>query len=107
MLAGAWIRLRALVFRNRADSDLDEEMRYHLEREIERNLANGMTRADARDAARRAFGNLTVATEQARDTMRWPWLEELRQDARFTFRSCRRSPTFVLTVVATIGLGLG
>lgn len=107
MLAGAWIRLRALVFRHRADSDLDEEMRYHLEREIERNVANGMTPSDARDAARRAFGNVTVATEQARDAMRWSWLEELRQDARFTLRTCRRAPTFALTVIATIGLGLG
>ena len=64
MLAGAWIRLRALVFRQRANNDLDEEMRYHLDREIERNVANGMTPSEARGAARRAFGNLTVATEQ-------------------------------------------
>jgi predicted permease len=107
MLAAAWIRLRALVFRHRADSDLDEEIRYHLERDIERNIAHGMTPAHARDAARRAFGNPTVATEQARDAMRWAWLEELRQDARFTLRTCRRTPTFALTVIATIGLGLG
>jgi predicted permease len=101
------IRLRALILRRQADEDLDEELRYHLDREIERNVANGMTAAAARDAARRAFGNVTVATENARDSMRWAWLEELRQDARFTYRTCRRSPTFVLTVVATIGLGLG
>ena len=64
-------------------------------------------RADARDAARRAFGNVTVATEQARDAMRWRWLEELRQDVAYALRTFRRAPRSSLTVVATIGLGLG
>ena len=106
-LSGILIRLKALVFRSRADADLDEELRYHLEREIERNVANGMTARDARTAALRAFGNVTVATEQARDASRWQWLEALRQDVQFTIRTCRRTPTFALTIIGTIGLGLG
>src|SRR5690348_1973920 len=107
MIASLIVRLKALVFRRTAEAELDEELRYHLEREIERNVANGMSPADARDAARRALGNLTVATEQARDAVRWRWLEELRQDLSFTARSARRAPLFVFTVVATIGVGLG
>ena len=107
MLASIVVRLRALVGRRRADDDLDEELRYHLEREIERNLSNGLSADEARFAARRAFGNPAVIAEDARDSMRWRPVEELRQDIAFALRSFRRAPTFVATVVATIGLGLG
>jgi predicted permease len=107
MIAGIIVRLKAVVFRRRADDELDEEMRYHLERDVERNIANGMTPADARFAARRAFGNVAVMTDDARDAMRWRWLEEAGQDIRFTLRTIRRAPGFALVVVATIGLGLG
>lgn len=107
MLAGLGVRLRALVFRRSADAEIDEEIRYHLERETERNVARGMPAAEARDAARRAVGNATVAAEEARDAARWPVLEELRQDVAYAIRAFRRAPTFVVAVVATIGLGLG
>ena len=107
MLARILVRLEALVFRRKSDAELDEELAYHLEREVERNVARGMDPLAAREAARRAFGNITVVTEQARDAARWRRLEELRQDVGYTLRTFRRSPLFVLTVVATIGLGLG
>lgn len=107
MLAGWLVRLRALLFRRSSDADLDEELRYHLTRETERNVAAGMSAAEAGAAARRAFGNVTLATEQARDAARWPVLEHTRQDVLYALRTFRRTPTFVLTVVATIGLGLG
>jgi predicted permease len=107
MLARLLVRLEAFVFRRTSDAELDEELSYHLEREIERNVARGMDPIAARDAARRAFGNITVVTEQARDAARWRRLEELRQDIGYTLRTFRRAPLFVLTVVATIGLGLG
>lgn len=107
LLSSFTVKLRALFARGRADAELDEELRYHLDREIERNVAGGMPPAEARDAARRAFGNPTVAAEQARDAMRWRPLEELRQDVVYALRAFRRAPTFVATVVVTIGLGLG
>lgn len=107
MLAGLIVRLRALVFRRSADAEIDEELAYHLERETKRNLARGMSPADARTTARRAAGNLTTAAEEARDAARWPLLEEARQDVAYALRTFRRAPTFVATVVATIGLGLG
>ena len=107
MLASIIIRLRALFFRAQVDADLDEELRYHLARDAERNIARGMSADSARNAARRMFGNPTLAAESARDTMRWRMAEELRQDIGYAFRTFTRAPTFVLTVVATIGLGLG
>lgn len=107
MLAGFITRLHALLSRKTTNADLDEEMHYHLEREVDRNIANGMSPEAARNAARRAFGNVTIATEQARDAWRWTMFEELRQDCVYAVRTFRRAPVFVLTVVATIGLGLG
>ena len=107
VLAPFVIRLRALVSRRAADAELDEELRYHLERETERNVAKGMSPTDARDAARRALGNLTVHAETARDAIRWRWLDELTQDVSYALRTFRRAPAFVVGVVATIGLGLG
>lgn len=107
MLSSLLVRIRALLLRRRSDAELDEELRYHLDRETERNVARGMSPSEAHDAARRALGNVTVVTEAARDTMRWRLVEELRQDVSYGLRVFRRAPLFVITVVATIGLGLG
>jgi len=107
VLSGLLVRLKALVFRRRTNAELDEELRYHLDRETERNVARGMTPATAADAARRAFGNPTIAIEHARDAWRWRWLEELRQDVHYAGRSFRRTPALVATVAITIGVGLG
>ena len=107
MLTGFLVRLWALVFRRRTNAELNEEMEYHLERETERNLARGMTPDSAAEAARRSFGNVTVAMEEARDAWRWVWLEELRQDIHYAVRSFRRAPALVATVALTIGVGLG
>ncbi|HEY4129902.1 MAG TPA: permease prefix domain 1-containing protein, partial [Gemmatimonadaceae bacterium] len=82
-------------------------MRYHLEREVERNVGKGMSDADARDQARRALGNLTLAAEDARASAQWRPFEEARQDVLFALRAYRRAPAFVIGVIGTIGLGLG
>ena len=110
---GLWyrlaVRLRALFARTTAEADLDEELRYHVDREIERNVRSGMSPADARLAARRSFGNVAQHKEAVRDS--WgvaaAWADEAGQNLRFALRSFRHSPAFVATVVLTIALGLG
>ena len=101
------MRARGLLLRRTVDDELDEELRYHLEREAERRVAGGMSPGEARLAARRDFGNPTSLAEEARESWRFEWLERLRQDVRFAARSFGRAPGFVATVVLTIGLGLG
>jgi predicted permease len=101
------VRWRAIARRTATEQGLDEELQYHLAREIERNVANGMTPDDAEIAARRAFGNVGVHKDAMRDSWGVGWLERLMQDLRYAARSFRRTPAFVSTVAATIGLGLG
>jgi predicted permease len=101
------VRMRTVLRRRSADDGLDEEIRYHLERDVERRMAAGVTAEEARAAARRAFGNVTVVTEDARDASRLDVLEQLAQDTRYALRGFRHAPRFALTVVLTIGLGLG
>ena len=101
------VPLRSLVRRRATDDELDEEIRYHLERDVERRMAGGESETEARRAARRDFGNVTALTEEARSASRMDAIEQLMQDTRFAVRSFRRAPRFALTVVLTIGLGLG
>lgn len=101
------VRLRALLRRGRAEAELDEELRYHLERETERHVARGLGPEEARRAAERAFGNVAWLKDGMRDAWGLGWWEALRQDVRFSLRSFRRSPVFAVTVVATIALALG
>src|SRR5438477_12632765 len=107
MLSGLTARLRALLLPARTGDEMDEELAFHLEAEIERNVARGMDRNAAMLAARRAFGNVTGHKEAMRDAASFRWLEQTMQDVRFAMRSFSRSATFAITVVATIALALG
>lgn len=99
-------RLRAIVFRARHEAELDEELQYHLDREVERLVATGMTAAEARRVAARGFGSTARHKEDVRSAWQWQWVEAVRQDVAFAIRSFRREPTLVLTVMVTIGLGV-
>ena len=101
------VRLRALLERARVERELDEELRYHLDREIERHVARGLGLDEARAAAQRAFGNPTQHKEAVRDSWGWRWLDELGQDVRYAMRGVGRAPVFAVTVIATIALALG
>jgi len=68
MLEALRVRLRALFRASAMESELDEELRYHLDAETERNIARGLTPRDAALAARRAFGNPTQLKEEVRDS---------------------------------------
>jgi predicted permease len=107
MLERLCLRARALLRPRSMAAELDEELRYHLDAETARNVARGMHPADAALAARRAFGNPTQHTEAVRDAWGRRWLDGLGDDARYAWRSFRRTPAFAATVVATIALALG
>src|SRR5262245_21861249 len=70
-------------------------------------MARGESEPEARLSTRRAFGSVTALTEEARTASRVDAIEQLVQDTRYALRGFRRAPRFALTVMLTIGLGLG
>jgi predicted permease len=101
------LRLHALFHRNRLDSELDEEIRDHLDRQIEFNLAGGMSPEEARLVALRKLGNAALLRDQTRATWSWMGLEMLMHDVRIGARTLARTPGFSLIAVLVMALGIG
>src|SRR5262252_5339720 len=107
MLSGLKARLRALLRKSEMERELDEELRYHIERQTEQNIRLGMNPEEARHAARKAFGGVEQAKERSRDASGIRWIEELWQDLRFGLRALLKRPGFTLIVALTLASGIG
>ncbi|MFZ0593066.1 MAG: ABC transporter permease [Bryobacteraceae bacterium] len=100
-------RFRALIRRHSVEAELDEELRDHLEREAEKLRKNGLPAEEAMRRARIALGGPEQVKEDCRNARGTWWLETLRQDVRYTFRTLRQSPAFAATAILSLALGIG
>jgi predicted permease len=101
------MKARMLFMRGRAGARLEDELRFHLERQIAENVAGGMTAEEARYAALRNFGNPMLLRERTRATWSWNWLESLGRDLRYSVRTLCRAKGFSLMAIGVMALGIG
>jgi len=102
-----WKRLRGTVANGRLGSELDEELRSHVEMRAEENVAAGMSPDEARRDAQRRFGNTPLAKEDTREMDIIGWLESTGQNLRYGWRVLLRNKIFAIGAVLTLALGIG
>ena len=99
-------RLRFL-FSPKPPHEIADELQFHLEQQVQANIAAGMTPAEARRQARIAFGGVEQTREQAHEQRPGFYFETLLQDVRYALRGFRSNPVFTVTIIATLMLGIG
>jgi predicted permease len=94
--------------RRRLYDELSEEIRVHIEEKTEQIMRlENLSRTEARQAALRAFGNLTLLEERSRRVWQWSTLESILFDLNLALRRLRRAPGFAATVLLTLAIGIG
>jgi predicted permease len=96
-----------LFIRRHRYNDLSVSIREHMEEKIEELVEGGMPRAQAEQAARREFGNVTLMEERSREVWQWTALESLVSDVKLAFRRLMKAPGFAATVLLTLAIGIG
>jgi predicted permease len=93
--------------RRRLESELDEELRFHLAKRTERYLSEGLDAGAARSTAMRRFGNALSLKEECRDMWTFAAVETLAQDARCALRALAKNPAFTAVAALSLALGIG
>ena len=100
-------RVRSLVRKDVVDAEVASELAFHFDLLVAEHVTNGMPLDEARQAARRALGNVAVLEEQCRDHRRVSWWHDLRQDVSYGLRVLAKSRAFTFVAALSLALGLG
>ncbi|PYU92819.1 MAG: multidrug ABC transporter substrate-binding protein, partial [Acidobacteria bacterium] len=100
-------KLNWLVHRSRKEDELSEELQFHLDEEAEERRAEGLAEQEARWAARRELGNVTLVQETTRAMWTWTCFEQLVQDLRYALGTMIHNRAFTALAALSLALGIG
>ncbi len=101
------LRLRTLFVRTSVERELDREISFHLDQQVQENIASGMSPGDAYAAAKRSLGGVAQIQEECRDMRRTNHIETIWNDLRYAVRTLARAPGFTIIIVLTLALSIG
>ena len=107
MLSDLFIRFRSLFRRKAVEGELDEELRFHIEHQIEKHIQSGLPREEAIRRARIEFGGLDQIKQNCREARGVTFVETILQDVRYGLRGFARSPGFPAIAAASLALAIG
>ena len=107
MKSDLFYRLRSIFRRGSMESELNDEIHFHVEQETEKLIARGVEPLEARRQARLAFGFHDLVKEECRDERRTGWIENSWRDVAFAVRLLRLNASFTAVALLSLGLGIG
>ena len=107
MMSDFRYRLRSLFRRNAVEQELEDELRFHFENQVERYVRSGLSEEEAKRRARVTFGGHGQVQEECRDARGVSMIETTAQDVRYAFRTLRKNPAFAIVAIGTLALAIG